>query len=134
MATSRTPDVIRAAMLALLQAWEPADGSGTVYRYRKAGVVLGELRPEGAEQAALFGAEQAEAPEWTEAQRRLMAAVDALNKRFGKRAVAFAAMGAPATLRKTRDGTGGAPRWEMRREHISPRYTTRIAEVARVRA
>ncbi len=40
----------------------------------------------------------------------------------------------PSVSRKTHDGTGGAPRWEMRREHMSPRYTTRLDEVAVVRS
>ncbi len=133
-ATSRTPDVIRAAMLALAEAWHHDGGT---YGYRKAGVVLGELRPEGTEQVSLFdydGLAATVAPEWTEAQARLMAAVDTANGRFGKRAVTFGTMGTPSGLRKTRDGTSGAPRWEMRRERMSPRYTTRLDEVARVRA
>ena len=132
-ATNRTPDVIRAATLALAETWHH---DGKTYGYRKTGVVLGELRPEGTEQVALFDGDGLAAtvePEWTEAQARLMAAVDGLNGRFGKRAVTFGTMGTPSVLRKTRDGSGGAPRWEMCRLHMSPRYTTRLGEVARVR-
>ena len=109
-----------------------------MYRYRKAGVVLSEIRPAGTEQAALFDEDGAAMPEADPAReavrRRLMAAVDGLNGRFGKRAVVFASMGPPSVLRRTRDGTAGAPRWEMRREHMTPRYTTRWAEVAVARA
>ena len=135
VASSRTPDLIRAALLALGQAHEASTPDGRPYRYRKAGVVLGELRPAGTEQGALFvEAGDVPTPEWRAGQSRLMETVDAANRRFGKRAVAFAAMGAPATLRKTRDGTAGAPRWEMRRERMSPRYTTQWGELAVVRA
>lgn len=128
VASSRTPDLIRAALLALGQAYEARHADGRPFRYRKAGVVLGELRTAGTEQGALFGAE-GRTPEWAAAQGRLMDALDACNQRFGKRAVAFAAMGPPLALRKARDGSEGAPRWEMRRQSMSPRYTTRWGEL-----
>ena len=137
VASARTPDLIRAALLGLGEAYVAADERGRPYRYRKAGVVLGELRPAGTEQGALFGAEDGapkRTPEWTAAQGRLMDALDACNRRFGKRAVAFGSMGPPSALRKTRDGSAEAPRWEMRRERMSPRYTTRWAEICLVRA
>ena len=135
--SSRTPDLVAAALGCLGRAFVGRDDRGRPYRYRKAGVVVSELRPAGAEQAALFsdlGGAAGRTPEWAASQGRLMEAVDAANRRFGKRAVAFAAMGTPASLRRARDGSGGAPRWEMRRERMSPRYTTRWDELAVVRA
>ncbi len=129
VASARTQDLIRAALLALGEAYAQADERGRSYRYRKAGVVLGELRPAGTEQGALFGADE-RTPEWTAAQGRLMDALDACNRKFGRRAVAFAAMGPPSALQKTRDGSAEAPRWETRRERMSPRYTTRWDEIA----
>ena len=39
----------------------------------------------------------------------------------------------PVTLGEARDGTGESPQWEMRRERMSPQYTTRLDEVAAVR-
>ncbi|PAP76338.1 Y-family DNA polymerase [Rubrivirga marina] len=133
VASARTPDLIRAALLSLGEAFIAADERGRPYRYRKAGVVLGELRPAGTEQRALFDSDE-RTPEWTAAQGRLMDALDACNRKFGRRAVAFAAMGPPSALRKARDGSDGAPRWEMRRERMSPRYTTRWDEIAAVGA
>jgi DNA polymerase V len=44
--------------------------------------------------------------------------------------VVVASQGPPATLRRTRDGSAEAPAWEMRRERMSPRYTTRWDELA----
>ncbi len=135
VATARTPDLIRAALLALRQA--AATGDGKTYRYRKASVSLSEIRPAGTEQGAMFDAEggpHVQAPEWTEGQVKLMEAVDRLNGRFGRRAVVFGSMGPPALLQKTRDGSLEAPRWEMRRHHMSPRYTTRWDELPAVRA
>ncbi len=130
-ASNRTPDVIRAALAALARGHVARDDRGRPYRYRKAGVILGELRPEGTEQHVLFEPDEAaeRTPEWNARQARIMAAVDAANRRFGRRAVAFGSMGAPSTLRKTRDGSDEAPRWEMRRESMSPRYTTRWTEL-----
>ncbi len=131
VATARSPDLIRAALLCLRRCHVAADATGRPYGYRKAGVVLSDLRPADAVQTALFTPETL--PEAQAAQEQLMATVDALNRRFGKRAVMFGSMGVPTVLRKTRDGTGEAPRWEMRREHMTPRYTTRWEELAVVR-
>ena len=134
VASARTPDLIRAALLSLRLAHVQADATGRPYGYRKAGVVLSEMRPAGAEQTSLFAPPQAQDPAWQAAQSDLMATVDRLNRRFGTRTVVFGAMGTPAALRRTRDGTAQAPRWEMRREHMTPRYTTRWDELACVRA
>lgn len=127
VATARSPDLIRAALSCLRRCHVAEDAGGRAYGYRKAGVVLSALSPADAVQGGLFVPEVS--PEAEAAQARLMATVDALNRRFGKRAVVFGSMGSPAALRKTRDGTGEAPRWEMRREHMTPRYTTRWDEV-----
>ena len=132
-ASARTPDLIHAASLALLRVYLARDDGGRPYRYRKAGVVLSALRPAGTEQRSLFGGPE-RAPEWTANQARLMEAIDAANRKYGKRSVTFGSMGTPAALRMTRDGSDGAPRWEMRREQMSPRYTTRWDEIARVLA
>ncbi len=131
-ATARTPDVIRAALLCLRRCHVERDARGRAVGYRKAGVVLSELRPEGEVQTALFAPPVDE--ETAQEHARLMAAVDALNRRFGKRTVVFGSMGSPVVLRKTRDGSADAPRWEMRRERMTPRYTTRWSELGQVQA
>ena len=64
---------------------------------------------------------------------RPRAIVDALNRKHGKRAVVLGSMGAPKRLQKTRDGSAEAPRWEMRREMMTPRYTTRWDELLMAR-
>ena len=62
-----------------------------------------------------------------------MEALDAANRKFGKRAVVVvASMGCPSTLRG-RGTDAEAPAWEMRRERMSPRYTTRWDELVAVR-
>ena len=133
-ATADTPTILAAARRCLERCHVQVDGRGRLYRYRKAGILMSEIRPVGTEQRGLFpiGAVRSSADRVRQAA--LMEALDAANRRFGKRAVAFAAMGSPEALRKTRDGSAEAPRWEMRRERMSPRYTTRWDELPVVRA
>jgi DNA polymerase V len=100
--------------------------SGAVYRYSKAGIVLHELIPETAFTAPLFSGIQKEQP-------LLMAVLDKMNKKFGKNSVALASMGTPDTARKTAAGKSGARDWAMKREHMSPRYTTVWSELVRVK-
>ncbi|HNQ49123.1 MAG TPA: Y-family DNA polymerase [Hydrogenophilus thermoluteolus] len=77
------------------------------YRYKKAGVVLFELIPNGTWQPDLFTAELL--PRWAERQQT-MAALDAINRRFGRNTVTLAA----AHQRG----------WQMRQTRRSPNYTT----------
>lgn len=65
-------------------------------------------------QAALWP-QEAE-PERTQA---LMAAVDRINAKMGRNTVTLAAAGAPRSRRE----------WQMRREKLSPQYTTRWDEL-----
>ena len=111
----------------LLRACHVAeDRVGRPVRYLKAGVVLTELAPAGPAQADLFEAPPPERPE-------LLAAVDRINARFGRHAVAVAAQGPPATLARMAAGGAGGPAWAMRRERMSPRYTTAWDDLPTVR-
>jgi len=97
------------------------------YRYVKAGVVLVDLQPQAHAQAAdqpdLFG-ELTPQPAEQRDRTRLMQAMDALNTRFGQGAVAVASGARPSRR----------PAHAARQEQRSPRYTTRLDEVIRVRA
>lgn len=81
------------------------------YEYKKCGVILGGLLP--AEQRTNRLWEQT-----SEKHEKLNKAVDEINKKFGKGTIHLAS----ATLGK----------WQMKRERMSPRYTTRIDEILRV--
>jgi len=83
------------------------------YRYKKAGVVLLDLHPASAIQEGLF--DKADNPR----RITLMRTVDRLNLRFGRDTVSFAAAG----LRRP---------WKLRREFLSPCYTTAWDELLRV--
>lgn len=82
------------------------------YRYKRAGVMLLELIPEGEQQQQLF-AEQT-APEHANG---LMTTVDSINRRFGHEALQFG-------------GALRSDRWQPVARHRSPRYTTSWEELA----
>src|SRR5215469_4469781 len=107
VATSDTGKLIGAALAGLAAIWR--DG----YRYKKAGVVLLDLHPAAAVQEGLF--DKADTPRRT----ALMRTVDRLNTRFGRDTVTFAA-------------TGRRRPWKLRRELLSPCYTTAWDQLLRV--
>lgn len=80
------------------------------YAYIKAGVILGELSRSAQWQSSFFDAPIRD-------NARLMAAVDTINREVGR--VQLAA-------------SGLNPGWAMRRQHLSPAYTTRWADLPRV--
>ena len=127
-ATADTTALVAAARRCLGRGHVAADARGRPFRYRKAGVTLAEVRPAGTEQRALFAAGRGGAAD-RERRAALMDALDAANRRYGKRAVVVASQGCPSTLSRAR-AASGAPVWEMRRERMSPRYTTRWDELA----
>nr|USU32438.1 Y-family DNA polymerase [Methylobacterium sp. OTU13CASTA1] len=105
--TSDTARLIRAALWGLKGIYRPG------FRYRKCGILLLDLRPAAAVQGSLFL--QPDQPR----RVQLMAAVDALNARYGKDRVRYA--------------TSGMDRpWKLRAEHLSQRYTTRWGELLSV--
>ena len=99
VATSDSARLIGAALAGLAAIWR--DG----YRYKKAGVVLLDLHPAASVQEGLFDKKD-------DARRvMLMRSVDRLNIRFGRDTVSFAAAGRRRP-------------WQLRREFVSPCYTT----------
>ena len=86
------------------------------YRYIKAGVLYLGLVPDEEKQASLFRAVD---PEREAEERRLMEAVDKLNLWGGRGTVRAATLG------------GAKPQgWQMRCEHKTPRYTTRVDDIS----
>ena len=103
-ATQDTLDIIAAAMRALERIWH--DG----HRYAKAGVMLNDFTPTGVAQLNLFD-EQQPRPH----SQELMKVLDGINH-SGLGQVWFA-------------GRGIAPQWKMKRDMLSPAYTTRWKEI-----
>ena len=86
------------------------------FRYKKAGVQLMNISPRGTLQGVLFDEARPR-----ESGVKVMAALDALNQRFGRDSVMLASAGL-------------VPRWAMRSENRTPRYTTRWDELPRALA
>ncbi len=79
------------------------------YQYKKAGVMLSAISPVSYQQGDLLET-------GLSGNSRLMQALDRLNERFGRGAVKVSTQGAYRE-------------WQMRRERMSPSYTTRWSEV-----
>lgn len=110
-ATAHTGDILRVALTVLKTLFRPG------YRYKKVGVMLSGLEKIGSRQLSLL----APAPERDAKGERLMAAMDAINARFGRDAVRLAACGIEQP-------------WQMRQAARSPRYTTVWDELPTARA
>ena len=117
--TADTRLVVRAAVLAVEAMFQPG------FNYVKAGVMLVDLQSEGLHQGELDlqgGASDPEAASPRD-RSRLMGAVDALNRRFGRGCVGVAS----ANRTANRDG------YVARQQRRSPRYTTRLEEIPAAR-
>jgi DNA polymerase V len=83
------------------------------YKYKKVGVILQGLQPEGAETVRLYHEKD------YEKDKRLMAAMDTITQKFGKESIRF---GLP----------GKDKSWQMKAEMKSNRYTTCLDEVLQI--
>ncbi|ECD5820137.1 DNA polymerase V subunit UmuC [Salmonella enterica] len=107
--TQDSRDIINTAVKCLDKIWR--DG----HRYQKAGVMLGDFFSQGVAQLNLF---DDNAPRADSA--KLMEVLDHLNAKDGKGTLYFA-------------GQGMSQPWAMKREMLSPRYTTRFSDLPIVR-
>ncbi len=86
------------------------------YGYKKAGVMLYDIRPSRPHQESLFGRKRRK-------DEDLTAAVDRINREHGTGTVRLAAAGFPES------STSSRAKWTMKRQNTSPRYTTRWEEL-----
>lgn len=107
--TQDSRDIIAAATKCLDAIWK--DG----HRYQKAGVMLGDFYSQGVAQLNLF---DDNAP-WQNSEK-LMEVLDHLNAKYGRGTLYFT-------------GQGIQTAWQMKREMLSPRYTTRYSDLLHVR-
>ncbi len=113
--TQDTRLLAQAAVTGLNRLYHPE------YRYRKAGVIMLELRTPGPVQGDLLEGDTSRADR--ERAERLMAAMDRINHTLGKGSVTLASQG---TLRSAQD-------WKMRRDRCSPHFTTRWSDLRELR-
>jgi DNA polymerase V len=107
VATSDTSRIVSGALKALSIIWRKD------YDYKKGGVILLDLTPTSTLQEGLFDRSD------TPASQSRMKALDALNNKYGKGTIVLGA----ASLRNG---------WSLRREYLSPNYTTNWQELLRV--
>ena len=107
--TQDSRDIITAATKCLDAIWR--DG----HRYQKAGVMLGDFYSQGVAQLNLF---DDNAPRQN--SEKLMEVLDHINAKDGRGTLYFA-------------GQGIQTAWQMKREMLSPRYTTRFRDLLKVR-
>jgi DNA polymerase V len=108
--TADTRLLAQAALRLLRNLYRPG------YAYQKAGVILTELLPKELRQPTLFEDGAALA-----GSQALMAAMDQINRAYGRGTVKLGA-------------EGSDPRWAMRAERRTPRYTTHLEELAVAKA
>lgn len=107
--TQDSRDIINAAVKCLDKIWK--DG----HRFQKAGVMLGDFFSQGVVQLNLFDDNAPRA-----GSNRLMEVLDHLNAKDGRETLYFA-------------GQGVQRQWQMKREMLSPRYTTRFDDLLKVK-
>ncbi|GAB5465759.1 MAG: hypothetical protein Kapaf2KO_11950 [Candidatus Kapaibacteriales bacterium] len=105
--TNSSIDLSRAAQWAVEQIYVPG------YRYAKAGVIAMELTPTKARQKNIFSNQDPR-------HQAIMEAMDLHNSRDMRDIIKIAANGTDR-------------RWRMKQEMLSPRYTTRLKDIARVK-
>jgi DNA polymerase V len=108
VATNNTAVLIKYAMKTLDIIYAPG------YNYHKTGIVLMDLIPEDEVQYCMYDDLE------TSREKKISATLDKMNKALGKDLVRFA-----------RQGYG--KKWNLRQMKLSPRYTTRIDEVLKVK-
>lgn len=107
--TQDSRDIIAAATRSLDAIWK--DG----HRYQKAGVMLGDFFSQGIAQLDLFDDNSPR-----QKSTHLMEVLDHLNAKGGRDTLYFA-------------GQGIQQQWKMKRDMLSPRYTTRLSDLLQVR-
>lgn len=111
--TADTRHLVQAAVMGVIQIYKPG------FKLSKAGVMLLDLMPGNVSQGEL----DFDAPE-TRDRGKLMAAMDAINDRFGRGAIHVGSA----------VGAGASRDWSMRQERLTPQYTTKLSDIPVARA
>jgi DNA polymerase V len=109
--SSDTFDLVEAARRCAQAAWPK--GEGQVFGFTKAGIMLADLIRFEDRPLTLFEVEKPKSA-------ALMSALDQVNNRFGKKTLVLASEGMKRP-------------WQLRSDHRSPRYTTRLTDLPVVR-
>ncbi|HFX18235.1 MAG TPA: DUF4113 domain-containing protein, partial [Flavobacteriales bacterium] len=106
-ATNSSIEIAKFAVAGLQQIFKEA------YAYKKAGIILMDFVPEAAYQFNLFENSDPR-------HKALMQTMDSLNKKIGSAKLKLASQ----DLQRT---------WKMRQEKLSPKYTTRLSDIIKIK-
>ena len=115
--SSYLPDILGTAIELLNRIWRPG------FRYRKVMINLLGLEPDVVSQPDLF-----EDGELRKKHDAIMKAFDAINGRYGRGTIRLGVRDSAPDI----DGAGNRNAWIMKRDFLSPEYTTRISDVPTV--
>ena len=101
--TNDSMEIVRFALKGLEKIYRPG------YNYKKAGVIVGDIVPQQQQQLSLFDSID------RQKQQSVMSTLDKINEKMGRDKVRLAVQ-------------GQSRKWKMKREKLSPSYSTRIEE------
>ncbi|MDD4922073.1 MAG: Y-family DNA polymerase [Bacteroidales bacterium] len=107
--TANTPELIEYAKSALSDLFKPG------FSYKKAGVIITEIRSNTPVQTDLFD------PIDRKKQKSLIETIDKLNDKLGNNKVRIASQ-------------GYSKKWKMKNEKLSPCYTTKLSDIINIKA
>lgn len=113
--SSNTNELIHIAKQALQSIFKKG------FKYKKAMVVLGDIQENTPTQTDLFNPQRRD----TDKDKKLMELFDGINQRMGNGSIQFAAEGIQTTGMNKQN-------WQMNRDRLSPRATTRWGELVQV--
>jgi DNA polymerase V len=102
--TNDSGELIKWAVFALNKIYRKG------YQYKKAGILINEITPEDSKQTNLFESND------SSKKIKLNAVIDKVNKAFGQNIIKYGSM-------------GNGKDWQLRRNLLSPCYTTRLSDI-----
>lgn len=112
VATNNTQELVEAALIGVEAIYRAG------YRYKKAGVIVSEIVPETQVQGSLFDTVD------RSKQLALTKSIDQINAKYGEGTLKIAVQDA------VQDGKAN---WRLRRERLSPGYTTKWSDIIKVK-
>lgn len=118
MPTNNTIEMVKQAINCFRTVYRQKDANGTPIYYKNGGVIVAGIVPQNQKQANMFTAPAAEK------HLQLMKAVDKINTNLGKETITIGSQG---NINKKQA-------WMLRCAHKSPKFTTRLNEIMKIKA
>ncbi len=116
--TNNTVEMVKQAINNFRAVYKQRDRHGTPIYYKNGGVIVAGIVPQNQVQGNIFNAPS------DSKQMELMKAIDKLNSHLGKTAVTIGSQG---NITEKQD-------WMLRCAHRSPKFTTRLKEIVKIKA